>query len=251
MSFGKVLFWGGLAAITVGGTWLWFGGPTIAPSPKPNPTPGPDRLGGWEFAEWTTTATDVSTELPTIVVLHDVSSGAADVRVLFEGLEQPARIFVPLGKFGAGEQRGYIALEGASMKEAQTAAMELQSFLFAVLSARKVTGRIIVIGLGTSGTLAIALANYAGLAVRQAYAVGGLYEPAYVAEKPQAQVRVRMLLQETAPQNVQANTANAFKLMSERGFDAQVLAGDFDLPVTSALAKQWLWPELAGNLLKL
>ncbi|MCY1062150.1 hypothetical protein [Nannocystis sp. SCPEA4] len=204
---------------------------------------GPPKLGSWEFAEWTTTAADPTVELPAIVVLHDADNGDADIRAMFNGFESPARILVPLGTLGTGQKRSYIEPQ-ADMLALQKVSLALQDFLFAILKERKVKGRLIVVGLGSSGTLATALGLFASLAVRQAYALGGSYNASSVPLAPQAQVKIRQWLQSVLSKSVQDATTEAFKLMTSRGFNAELLIGDFDLPVTTALFKAWLWPEL-------
>lgn len=250
---GKLLFWGGVTAAVVGGAYALTQYSSASP-PKNGDKPADDgKLGGWEFAEWTMGGAAADAELPTIVVLHDEGSGDADVRAIFDGLDLSARILVPLGKNGSAQKRNYVAdPDKATAPDVQKAAVDLQAFLFDVLKKRRVTGRLVVVSLGTiAGTMAISLGFFAGLAVRQVYALGGLYEPAYVAQAPQAQVRIRLLFQSTLSKLAQDLTTESFKLAASRGFDnVQIQVGDFDLPVTRALAQSWLWPELAANLAK-
>lgn len=249
---GKILFWGGVTAAVVGGAYALTQYSSASPPKNNDKTDDGKLLGGWEFAEWTTGGAAADAELPTIVVLHDENSGDADVRAIFDGLDLSARILVPLGKVGSGQKRSYVDPDKAAAPDVQKAAVDLQGFLFDVLKRRRVTGRLVVVSLGTiSGTMALALGFFAALAVRQVYALGGLYEPAYVAQAPQAQVRMRLLFQSTLSKLAQDLTTEAFKLAASRGFDnVQMQVGDFDLPVTRALAQSWLWPELAANLAK-
>ncbi|PCC75739.1 hypothetical protein SAMN02745121_00280 [Nannocystis exedens] len=245
MALGKVLVTVFATAATLAGAGYListFGQPTPNGTGNGNGN-GPPKLGSWEFAEWTTTATDPAAELPTIVVLHDTDSGDADIRAMFAGFESPARVLVPLGTVGSGQKRSYIEPQ-ADLMTLQKVSIGLQDFLFAALQERKVKGRLIVVGLGSSGTLATALGLFAGLAVRQAYALGGSYNTSSVPLAPQADVKIRQWLQSVLSKSVQDATTEAFKLMTSRGFNAELLIGDFDLPVTTAVFKAWLWPEL-------
>lgn len=252
MSMGKIILYasatvavvgvGALVASNLGGTPLPTG------QGQGGQGEGEGRLAGYELAEWTTGGASPGAELPTIVILHAPSSGDQAVRQAFANFPAPARLVVPLGRTGEGQVRSYVDPTLPNIGgRLQIESVALQSLLAAVLQSRKVLHRVIVVGLGGSGTLAMLLGLYAGASVRQAYAVGGTLDSTQVAPAPTAAVQLRMLVSGGLLPGMAEGTLAAVQLAASRGFDAHAEVGGVQALPT--LIQTWLWPQLTAGLL--
>lgn len=223
------------------------------PAPAPAPGPAPDgKLGGYDFAEFYIGGGKPDQKLPTIILLHAEDSDAAAALPVLSTLSKPARVLVPRGPIATAKGRAYLpaGVQGAALLKAITEqAWALQAFLVSALAKYSVAERLVVVGLGTAGSMAVALGLEGGAWVRLAYGLGGVFtaDQMPLAQDPHA-IAVRKLSYGDAIgfDKLAAITA------AERGIDyLTIYEADVDLiggMLDDATARAWLMPLLEKDL---
>lgn len=249
---GKLIF----AVFALGGTAAVVLKPKKAPKdiPKPGPGPGPGdgKLGGFEFAEFYLNGAKPGEKLPTIVLLHAEDSDAPAALPVLSTLTKPARVLVPRGPIATPNGRAYVppTAQGAALSKALVGqAWALQAFLAGALAKFPVVDRLVVVGLGTAGSMATALGLEGGAWVRYAYGVGGTFTADWV---PLAQDPHAIVVRKLSYGDAIGFDKLAYSTAVDRGIDyfaiyeadVDPIGGVLDVDTTRA----WLMPLLEKDL---
>lgn len=213
--------------------------PPPADWPKDKPL---EKLAGFQVREWLTGGAKITDDLQVVVVLHDQNSSPEEVEKLLGDYPGKARFVAPTGRYA--QEGGFTFLSPQAVDGAAVLADEglaLTQLVQAIRQVRSPQRRVIVVGLGVSTLLALAMALYAGFAVRAGVGVGGWYQPALVPAVG-GDTSVFLLTQASGPH--EAETQEAMKLATARGFKVEVEVGDFDLPLSPDFTKKYLQPIL-------
>lgn len=168
-----------LTVLGLGGLAALFGGK------KPKGPPGPvgGKVGGYEVVTMLTGGAKETDVLPLLILLHQDLSTAEAALPLLAGYDKPLRVVVPLGTYVKDGKRAYVdpALGIIDRRKAlQQTAIGLQDFIVTAQATWPSTGRVFVVGLGSSGAMAVNLGMFAPPLVRQAFGIGGVFEAEWV-----------------------------------------------------------------------
>jgi len=198
------------------------------------------------------------TGLPTIVLLPGEGSNPTAAFKTLEGADQyvngwtkPVRILVPVGRYSDGNARYYVApVPGQSradyLNAQRQAADEVAAWLAqAVANYTSAPPKVIVVGLGANGAMAVRIALVRPDLVRQAYGTGGAV-PSTWAEVPPLQGPGPAIRKISYGDGI-ATDAAAQAVAKDRGYDFETMT--LPEPPSEATVQKWLLPQLDDGLL--
>lgn len=256
MSFGKLLLG---AAVLGGGAWL-LGRHTSSTSQKKKP---PTPSATYQVIDaYFGGAKPGDPGLPTIVVLHGEGSTPTMAFKTLEGKEMfangwqsPVRILCPTGRFGVevpGPARFYVeqglatpaSYQAAQRQEGERLATWLATAVAAYTSAPP---RVIVVGLGANGPLAVEMAFQRPDLIRQAYGTGGSVPSYWVLDAAQLGDTPSPLIRKLSYGDGVGPDDATQKAAKERGYDFETM--DLPAPPSEATVQKWLLPQIDDQLL--
>lgn len=188
--------------------------------------------------------------LPTVVLLHGEGDDPSLARQVLPK-SRPLRVIVPLGRIAdLGPRRRYVDPMLAGVAYRQALVKEADDLVAVVVAATQrfnVSGRLVMIGLGTAGAIAVLNAMRGGAFVRAGLGAGGTLTADWVPPKaPPDPARLYKLSWGDA---VGFDTL-AMQAAAERGWPARLDVGDLDVigstpdPMTSRAWLEQYWAEL-------
>lgn len=222
------------------------------PKDKPKPDIDDDTIAGYEFEEAFLAGGSPADKLATIILLHWDDSTPTEAFEVLKGLGHKAHVLMPLGPVVTANGRAWVGptLQGATlMKALHEQAWALQGFVSGVLERYKLTDRLVVVGLGITGPIAVSLGLEGGEWVKLAYGTGGIFTADWVPllQDPHA-IAVRKLSYGDAIGFEQL----ALKTANERGIDFLFFykadADQIGNALDVGTQQLWLQPLLAADL---
>lgn len=216
-----------------------FGGSSSKSAPPKKSDP---KLGPYLFVE---RQLGGQADAPVLLLLHDDGSRAEDALQLLDGLGTPARVLALQGDQFAKDGFAFVDVQRPDRGKAEIdAAVKLSAAAADALSRFSPSRRIVVAGVGRSGTLAALLALFGGVAVRVGLGAGGRLEPSQIPMAAGADAPAIVL---TWPPDL-APTIEAAKLAASRKLSVQVVEYDGQTPPPADVLGGWLREQLVKLL---